>query len=115
MPKQGLPEFDAAASPRLHRLAKTSGQGHDQFLRPAGLRAFAEAVEPGRCGVVPPRDARLSGIHSKNIERRRSFRYGTYIRLAAARSRVQPRRLPCASSRLPPAIVGETLYFTRAM
>jgi hypothetical protein len=40
--EQCLPEFDVAAGPRLHRLAKTSGQGHDHFLltRPAALRAL---------------------------------------------------------------------------
>jgi hypothetical protein len=32
-------------------------------------RAFAEAVDPDRCGVVLPGGARLSGVHPGNIER----------------------------------------------
>src|SRR5260221_3196165 len=40
--EQCLPKLDVAASPRPNRLAKTSRQGHDQFLlvRPAALRAL---------------------------------------------------------------------------
>src|SRR5258708_34238630 len=38
-------------------------------MNPCAARAFAEAADPDRYGVVLPGGTRLSGVHLKNVER----------------------------------------------